>query len=187
MTRLTITLAVLIACAPTYVAAQGLADVARAEEARRKAVEQTTAGKTAKVYTNGNLKPDNTGPAPSALAPDALAPSVTPPDAPVAPKADAPVPPQREEKFWTARLSAAREALDRNKMFGEALQSRINGLNADFVNRDDPNQRGAIAIDRDKALAELKRVQIEIDAQTKAIAAIQDEGRRAGVPAGWLR
>jgi len=72
-------------------------------------------------------------------------------------------------------------------MFSEALQSRINALATDFVNRDDPVQRDQIAAERQKALAELDRVRREIEDQQKAIAAIQEEARKAGVPAGWVR
>ena len=72
-------------------------------------------------------------------------------------------------------------------MFAEALQSRINGLTTDFTARDDPAQRAVVANDRQKALAELDRVKNDITQQTKAIADIQEEARRAGVPPGWLR
>jgi hypothetical protein len=72
-------------------------------------------------------------------------------------------------------------------MFAEALQSRINGLTADFTARDDPAQRAVVATDRQKALAELDRVKNDIVQQTKAIADMQEEARKAGVPPGWLR
>jgi len=55
------------------------------------------------------------------------------------------------------------------------------------VNRDDPAQRNVIAVDRQKALAELDRVKKEVAEHQKAITDTQEEGRRAGVPAGWLR
>jgi hypothetical protein len=77
--------------------------------------------------------------------------------------------------------------LQRSQAFADALQSQLNGLTTDFVNRDDPAQRQQIANKRDGALAELERVKKEIAAQTKAISDIQDEARRAGVPAGWVR
>jgi uncharacterized protein YoxC len=67
------------------------------------------------------------------------------------------------------------------------LQSRINALATDFAARDDPFQRNQIAADRNKALAELDRVKKEIQDHTKAITDIQDEARKAGVPAGWVR
>jgi len=91
------------------------------------------------------------------------------------------------EAYWQRRLTAERDALARSQTFAEALQSRVNALSTDFVNRDDPAQRSTISADRDKALAELDRVRQEIAQHQKAIAAIQEEGRRAGVPAGWLR
>jgi hypothetical protein len=48
-------------------------------------------------------------------------------------------------------------------------------------------QRDAVAADRQKALAELERVKKEIADHQKAIVTIQEEARRAGVPAGWVR
>ena len=88
---------------------------------------------------------------------------------------------------WRGKLEGARTALTRAQLFQDALQSRINALSTDFVNRDDPAQRAVIAADRQKALAELDRVKQEIAQNQKAIVAIQEEGRRAGAPAGWLR
>ena len=72
-------------------------------------------------------------------------------------------------------------------MFAEALQTRINSLSSDFVNRDDPFQRAKIGEDRDKALAELSRVKAEMVNAKKHIEDIEEEARKAGVPPGWLR
>ena len=88
---------------------------------------------------------------------------------------------RRKRRQWRERVKAERDALERAKMFADALQSRINALTTDFVNRDDPAQRNVIAADRDKALAEMDRVKKEIEQHTKAIADIQEEARRAGV------
>ncbi|MBI4265785.1 MAG: hypothetical protein HY657_15525 [Acidobacteria bacterium] len=173
--------------------AQSVADIARQEAARRKAI--TTPGK---VYTNDNLRrePPSTASVP---APPAAAPAVQPQGAEpgqaapagAAEAAAAPPPaaaePVRDEAYWRQRLTAEREALARAQIFAEALQSRINALTTDFVNRDDPAQRDVIAADRQTALAELERVQREIQDHQKAIAGIQEEARRAGVPPGWLR
>ena len=38
-------------------------------------------------------------------------------------------------------MTAARAAQQRSQMFAAALQSQINALTTDFVNRDDPAQR----------------------------------------------
>lgn len=84
-------------------------------------------------------------------------------------------------------MATARGNLSRAETFQEALQSRINALSADFVNRDDPAQRAQIANERQKALAELDRVKQEIVQYQKEIGDIQEAARRAGVPAGWVR
>jgi hypothetical protein len=163
--------------------AQSLGDVARQAEARRQGISGT-----AKVYTNDNVRNDRPAPSP----PVAAEPSTdTPPaqaDANDAAASSATAATEKkDEVYWRKRLTSERDALSRAQMFAEALQSRINGLSADFVARDDPAQRSVIAKDRDKALAELERVRREIQDHTKALASIQEEGRRAGAPAGWLR
>jgi hypothetical protein len=190
MTRGSIALALIIACGPSYAFAQGLADVAKAEEARRKTVEKATT-KPAKVYTNNTLKPDHTTPtaeAAPATKPDPAKPGAAPADASKAPAAaDKPVASSRDQAYWSARMAEARTAFDRSRMFAEALQSRINALTTDFTNRDDPAQRAVIEQDRRKALEELDRVKKDMADHTKAITAIEDEARRAGVPPGWLR
>jgi len=180
-------------------AAQSLADIARQEEERRKSI--TASGK---VYTNESLRAEPPPSAPPAAAP-APAATPAPPATPAAPGAAPPAgaqapqtpgqppaaqpaaPAAQGEAEWRKRIASAREAMTRSQTFAEALQSRINALSTDFVNRDDPIQRDQIAADRQKAVAELDRVQREIQDQQKAIAAIQEEARRAGVPAGWVR
>jgi len=163
-------------------AAPTLVDVAKAEEARRKGVR-----KPAKVYTNGNLKGDNRSAAPPAPAtpapPSTTVPAVDLPGGTV----PAAKPAARDQAYWSSRMIAAQTALERSRLFAESLQSRINALTTDFVNRDDPAQRAKIETDRKAALAELDRVKKEMETQRKEIAAIEDEARRAGVPSGWLR
>jgi hypothetical protein len=186
------------------VGAQSLGDVARKEAERRKTVKAP--GKT---YTNDQLKPEpGSAPPPSAAPPaaDAPAPAAGAPATPStgapatggsktgaqAPAGDAPgatpaPAAAKGEAEWRARIQSTRDALSRAQIFAEALQSRINGLSADFTARDDPAQRAVVAADRQKSLDELERVKKEIQQHTQALADIQEEGRRAGVPAGWLR
>ena len=176
--------------------AQTLGDVARAEESRRKTAP------AGKVYTNQSLPnaPPATASGPTASPATAASPSEAP--AQSAPGAQAPSTatpgtqpgatskpdaPKKDEAYWRKRIQAARDGLARAESFAEALQSRINALSNDFVNRDDPAQRNVIATDRQKALAELDRVKKEIKDFTKAIADIQQEARREGVPPGWVR
>ena len=77
--------------------------------------------------------------------------------------------------------------LQRDQTYVDALQTRVNSLATDFVNRDDPAQRAVLASERQKALGELDRLKKQIEATKKAIADLEEEARRANVPPGWLR
>ena len=165
-----------------------LAELAKQEGARRKAVKSS-----GKVLSN-----DSVATVRSSLPP-ASQPAPAPPasaNAPQTAQADGKKPEDKpkpendrkaQEAAWRQRIQGARESLQRSQMFADALQSQINGLTTDFTSRDDPAQRAVIADNRQKALAELDRVKNDIVQQTKAIADIQEEARRAGVPPGWLR
>ena len=177
-----------------------LAEVARKEAERRKATK--AAGK---VYTNKDLPESARTPAPPAgssttipLDPVEAATTEKPAEgkpgevkggevkageAEPAPK-DVVV---KNEAYWKARMAAARDELRRNELFAESLQTRINSLSRDFVNRDNPAQRTQIGRDRTDALSELNRVKGDIETGKKAIADMEEEARKSGVPAGWLR
>jgi hypothetical protein len=183
--RLVSFLLALVLVAPWAVSAQSLAKVAKQEEERRKAVKQA-----GKVYTNGDLKADITA------SPQPPSSSNASPSAPASgPQASSVRPGEpreiagdvKDEAYWRSRITAARSALERARIFSDALQSRINALTTDFVNRDDPAQRAQLELERQRALAELDRVKKEMADQTKAITDIEEEARKAGVPAGWLR
>jgi len=178
------------------VAAQSLGDVAKKEEQRRKTVKSS-----GKVYTNDELKRD---PTPSVPASASTGTTSTPSASSTPAPAPAPAPSEKkadkddstdkddsadksDEKTWRKRIANARESLQRSQAFADALQSQLNALSTDFVNRDDPIQRQQIANKRDGVVAELDRVKKEVAAQTKAISDIQEEARRANVPAGWVR
>ena len=169
--------------------AQSLADVARKEEERRKAIPQP-----AKVYTNKDLSSvPAPPPPPPAAAPAAQADAKGTKEADkgaagketgAAAKDQAPV---KDRAYWAGRLKALQEQLDRNQTYADALQTRINSLTTDFVNRDDPAQRAVIERDRQRNIAELSRLKGTIQDDKKALADFAEEARRAGVPPGWLR
>jgi hypothetical protein len=171
---------------PSFTRAQTLADVARAEEARRKAVKQP-----AKVYTNDDLKRDGSevasAPAPAAGAKPADSSSAAPPKLGSPAAADDAKDVKKDEKYWRDRITSARATLTNDKVLLDALDSRINALTRDFVNTADPAQRSVVEQNRNTAIAEQDRLNKDIAAQTKAIAAIEEEARKASVPAGWLR
>lgn len=165
-----------------------LAEVARKEAERRKAVDQPS-----KVYTNEDIK-QSTKPltvsarsaSGGAEAPEAEAEAGTTP-ADAAERKPAEDQPGQNEAYWRGRMQQARDELSRAQMFSEALQSRINGLWADFTARDDPAQRSLLAQERQKALDEQSRVQGEVTKLTQQLSDLEEEARRAGVPPGWLR
>jgi len=187
----TVTAALLIFAATAQ--AQSLGDLAKKEEERRKAVPET-----GKVYTNKDL---NAAPAPS-TPPPAASPAA---DAKDASKKDAKDAKDEKDKdatgkdgakdgakekdkaYWAARMKTLQDQVDQNQTYVDAIQTRINALTTDFVNRDDPAQRGVIDRDRQKAIAELARLKKAIIDGKKAIADLEEEARRAGIPAGWLR
>lgn len=189
----------LIVAAGVSLGAQTLGDVAKKEEERRKA---TPAGK---VYTNQDLKPvpqssfetpaDKDAAAGKAADGDKTK-STDESDAADSKKADkadadkagkAADTAPKDQKYWRDRMDSARLALERDTGYAEAMQTRINALTTDFVNRDDPSQRGVIERDRQKALSELERLKKQVEEDRKKISDLEDEARRAGVPPGWLR
>ena len=170
---------------------QSLADVAKKEADRRKSVPEP-----AKVYTNKDLGPVPAGSPPPPPAGDA---SAKPADADKEKKADekagdkaegseksakAPV---KDQAYWSGRLKALQDKLARDKDYADAMQTRINALTTDFVNRDDPAQRSVIEQNRNKSIAELARLNTSVKDTQKAIDDLLEEARRAGVPPGWLR
>ena len=180
--RISLTVTVLLALAASA-GAQSLADVARREDVRRKQVK-----KPSRVLTNKDLRQSEVPPAPPATPPPAEAQPQKPEGAaPAEPEVSDEEKRQKDEQMWRQRTTDAHQALERSQMYLDALQSKINALWADFTARDDPAQRGKIQTERQKALAEFERVKTEIEANRKAIDDLEEEGRRAGVPAGWLR
>jgi len=164
--------------------AQSLADVAKKEEERRRHT------KTGKVYTNTDLGPvkapsgdSGSLPAPEPSAAADGKDSKTASDA----KAEDKKSDEHGQPYWAKRMSGLREVLQRDSVYVDALQTRINSLTTDFVNRDDPAQRAQIGAQRETALAELNRLKKKIEDDKKAITEAEEEARRSGVPAGWLR
>jgi hypothetical protein len=157
--------------------AQSLGDVARKEEQRRQTVK-----KPGKVYTNKDL--GNVDPGPPAPPPDAS----KPPPASADPKAaEKDKTPAKDQAYWGGKVKALQAQIGSDQTLADAMQDRISSLTADFAARDDPAQRALISSNRQKAVAELERLKLAVQNGKKALADLQEEARRAGVPAGWLR
>jgi hypothetical protein len=170
---------------------KSLGEIAREEAARRKAVADKT-----KTYTKDDL-PKHAMLPPTAGSGGAAAPAAKPDAAsgekPAAAEAGAEekaagkAGDEKDEAWWRDRITKARDGLRRSQMFAQALQTRINALNADFNSRDNPIERTQIGTERATAVAELQTVQAEIKSIQQQILEIEDEARRANVPPGWLR
>lgn len=198
------TVLLVLLAVPGLAWAQSLAELAKQEEARRQAVKGE-----AKVYTNKDLaRAGGTTPVSTITLPPTSArvgggtqsaadqPS---PGTGAAPAAEAAQPaagqtPEKpesgeknDEESWRKRMTDLQDRLSRAQVLADALQSRINALTTDFVNRDDPAQRAQISTDRQRALGELDRMNKDIERLKKDIADLQEEARKAGVPPGWLR
>jgi hypothetical protein len=169
-------------------AAQSLADVARKEQDRRKTIQ-----KPSKVLTNKDLgsAPTASPETPAAAAPDGGATTQTAadksgqkPGAEGEKKAEEPA---KDQAYWSGRAKGLQTQLERDQTFAVALQSRINALTTQYVNQGDPIQQAALGTERQKAVDELSRLTKQVEDDKKAIANLQEDARRAGVPSGWLR
>ena len=165
-------LVVWLAAPPT-----GLADVARREALRRALVGPSVASFSTSELP---LTPPRAAVSGMPAARPAAAP---PPPATAAPPGE----PARDEAWWRNRMAAARATLERNEVLADAVQSRINALQTDVVNIDDPAQQALARQNLGKALGELERLQKLIEEGRKDIGQIQDEARRQRVPPGWIR
>jgi hypothetical protein len=186
VSAVSVTVLLLLGAGP-LVSAQSLAELAKKEEERRKSLPQP-----AKVYTNKDLGAVPAGspapPPPSAGDSKDAKGAADSKDATAAKDAaadDKGV--KKDQAYWSSKMKSLREQVDRDQSYADAMQTKVNALTTDFVNRDDPAQKAVIERDRQKALAELARLQKAIIDDKKAVANFEEEARRAGVAPGWLR
>jgi hypothetical protein len=169
-----------------------------AEVSQREALRRSLTPKSTASYSNDNMRPDmfpvrvtEADAAAAAAAEAGLVPVVTAGStaaaAPAPTSEQAVQSPALDEKAWRGRMAQARATLDRDQGLVDAMQSRINSLQNDVINRDDPAQQGAMRQTLGKALGELERLKAQVVADQKAIADIQTEARKQNVPPGWVR
>lgn len=185
--------ALMLVGSSTSAHSQSLGDLAKREAERRKTVKDD-----GKVLTNKDVPRviPSSAPAPSPAAEPSDADKSTtaasgdkPAEAGQKDEKDAKATDDepKDQKYWSERQRQLQDQLDRDETFLQAVQTRVNALTTDFVNRDDPAQRSVIAADRQKALEEVTRLNAAIVADKKAVADLEEEAHRAGVPPGWLR
>ena len=171
--------------APAF--AQGLADLARAAATARK---EGTDKPAVKVYTNKDL-PAVEGPAlgqeaagdraatnPSSAAPPAPSAQPSSPESPSS---------ERGETYWRERMRPLRERLDRDRALAEDTRRRADAL---MQSADRCFQIGIVCADYNESLRlseQHKAILAELARDERAVFALEEDARRAGVPPGWLR
>jgi len=159
------------------------------EVARREALRRQLLAPAGRVYTNDDLPAFAVADRPQAAAAAPQDPEKPPAGKPAetAPPASAEADASHDEAWWHDRITTARKAVTTHQLLADALQSRINGLTADWTNRDDPAQKAQLFEQRQLAIAELDRMKKAIEADHKAVEAVLDDAKKQGVPAGWIR
>jgi chromosome segregation ATPase len=95
----------------------------------------------------------------------------------------------QQEAGWRGRATALRDAISGAEKSIPEIEDRIAGLRSDRnpTNLMDPNReqnrQAAIA----KAQAELESVKAGLETSRQALASLEEEARRKGIPPGWLR
>lgn len=165
--------------------AQSLADIARKEEERRKAITAPV-----KVYTNDDLRryprttPPETDKPPTPTSPAPAEPAAAPPAQPAPPAAPTV---DKGEASWRGLITEARTRLERSQGYYDALQARVADLTTEFYAREDSAQRAAVWSQRSKILDDMDHLKQDMAEQEKAIAKIEEDARKANVPPGWIR
>ena len=94
---------------------------------------------------------------------------------------------KKDEGWWRDRMTKARQALAKDEAALPAAEGKVAGMTTEVINMDDPARQSKLRQQLMVTLAEVERLKGQIEADKKAIADIQVEARRAGVPPGWVR
>lgn len=165
-------------------AEQSLAEVSRNTEASRNA---TPGRPAAKVYTNQDLagvaqSPPSTSTNSSARAPAA------PSTAPSTPSDDKAPADTKGEAYWRDRMQPLRERLDDVRALADSTKRRAETLMRSAERR--CFTVGVVCADYTESLRltdEHRWLVVDVARAERAVSALEEEARRAGVPPGWLR
>ena len=153
----------------TTAAAQSLGEVAARTAKERK-------GKGGKVYTNDDLAAAHAAPASTSTGAVSTA------------SAPAPAPTADPALRWRRDAKSRRDAIASAETRIAAIQARLDLLMADRdpTNVMDPNRLQTVEAEKVKARAELDAAKDELAKARQALVDLEEEARKAGVPAGWL-
>jgi len=176
-------------CCSTWANAQTIADIARQERARRKESPKAAPITNARV---AKAKPGSEVSSPPAIEPAPALdlspiPAAKPASAtPEPPKAPEPKKDVRDEQWWRKQFEEVRTEMRRAENQAAVAQLELNAANRDYLTRAyDPDGRGPSAIGA--ATAKLDAANKSADDARAKLAALEEELRRSGAPAGWGR
>jgi len=173
-----------------FVAAHGQPPKTLSEAAWRAALQRHLAPSVTRSLTNQDVARAEVEPPPVAADAGAGATSATPPGGSASsatPPGGAPEKEKHDEAWWRDRMKSAKTQLDRDELLVTSLMSRLNALETDIVNRDDPAQRAVLMAERDRTRQEWEAMQKQVVGDKDRIAAIEEDARVQGVPPGWIR
>ena len=186
---------VLVLGVPVLAQAQSLGEVAKREQEKQE--KKKKSGKppaTVKVYTDDDLK--------KARESESGAVTVLPENgnleaAPASSSGDDEVVSgegpgrgrKRNEEFWRNRTMQLREAAQEADNKVKELEARIAALRNDMSpsNVQDPNRLQSRDRELREAMDSLDATRSAAETARKALADLEEEARRAGVPPGWVR
>jgi hypothetical protein len=170
--------------------AQSLADAARkAEEATAKQDQakpddkKTDHAPVRKVFTNADLKDV---PSASATSPPATKTDVPAKDPPNK-TTEKPGEPARDEAWWRARMTGLRANVDQATAACVPKAALVASLEKMIENVPPIYTRTSHELEKARARADLDTCVALVGTAKAAVGAAEEEGRRAGVPPGWLR
>jgi len=158
----------------------GLVDVSQREAFRRLATQKSQA-----TLTNLGVPQEPVPPAAVSMGTPPAADSAAKPAETAA--SGAKPDPKRDEGWWRQKMAELRAAAEKDQVAADTLQTRINRLQADSVNIDDPLKQTRARMELVTAIDQLDKMKVQVEADRRAIAALQEEARRLSVPAGWIR
>jgi hypothetical protein len=175
--------------------AQSLADVAKQEQERRKALKEP-----ARVYTEADVQ--KMAPLTTAVArpqPEAAATTTADGGAATADKASATggagatdakagkAEAPKDEAGWQARVQQTREELARSRRLLTAMEAQLLIVGVQNATARSTGQATPDASREQESVKEVERLRAEVEKHTAALAQIESEARAAGIPPGWVR
>jgi hypothetical protein len=176
---------------------KSLGEVAREKKAASPAAKTPSPSpepSPGRVFTNEDLPAQ---PSPSAIASPGPAGTGRGTVTTLPKSAEVPAPPTssessdtaQREAAWRGRASALRDAITAAEKSIPQIEDRIAGLRNDRnqANVMDPNREQNRQAEITKAQAELESVRAGLERSRQALADLEEEARRNGIPPGWLR